>query len=654
MNFFEQQARARRRTGLLMLYFALAIVLTTLAVNLVIYGGLYWLGAAWPLADWLLSPFSAWITGITLLIILGGSLVRLWQLRGGGPALAGLLGARQIDPGSKDADERRLINVVEEMAIASGIPVPQLFVLDKEAAINAFVAGFRPTESTVMVTHGALTQLNRDELQGVIAHEFSHIFNADMRLNLRLMAVLTGILSIGKVGEILLRSNARRGLYVRSNSRNGGGVAAVMALGAALMAIGYIGLFFGRLIKAAISRQRELLADASSVQFTRNPAGIANALIRIRNGEGSYLDSPQAEDMSHMCFGPTLRFSLRQWLATHPDIDARLAAIGPEWPARARARAASQASAVSAAADNGADLFSSDTASPGATTPIGFAAPRAAAAHSPAPAPHTRLSNQVGTVAPVHMGYARRILESVPDALRDVVHDPQGAEHIIYALAASVSQSDPGSLIPALGLAESDAASITALVPAVQALGTRLRLPLVDMAIPALKPRPQPERDQILTRLEALVRADKRMTLFEFMLLHLLRDHLRHDAGRNQPVRHRSLRNVGESLRVLLSAMVHASGQHGEQASALFAATGAVMLPPGSVLLPREACNLNRLAPALEELAGLTPMLKASVVDACADIVLADKRVQVGEAELLRAVCTLLDCPMPPLFTDVA
>ncbi|WP_111655932.1 M48 family metallopeptidase [Isoalcanivorax indicus] len=651
MNFFEQQARARRRTGLLVLYFALAVLLTAAAVNLVIYAGLMWLGAPVPLTGWLLSPASAWITAITLLVVVGGSLVRLWQLRGGGPALANLLGARQIDPASHDADERRLINVVEEMAIASGIPVPQLFVLDKEEAINAFVAGFRPTESSVMVTRGTLTQLNRDELQGVIAHEFSHIFNADMRLNLRLMAVLTGILAIGKVGEILLRSNARRGLYVRSNSRNGGGIAALMAFGLALTAIGYIGLFFGRLIKAAISRQRELLADASSVQFTRNPAGIANALIRIRNSEGSFLDSPQAEDMSHMCFAPTLRFSLRQWLATHPDIDARLAAIGPEWPARARVRAADQVRAANATPAG--DLFSDDAFGSKTVAPVGFAPAHAGQAAAPALAPGSKLSSQVGTVAPAHMGYARRILESVPDALKDVVHDGQGAERIIYALAASVSHSDPGSLIPALGLPDNEASAVAALVPAIQALGTRLRLPLVDMAIPVLKRRPQAEQDALLRRLEALIRADQRMTLFEFLLLHLLRDHLHRRAARNQPVRHRSLRAVGEPLRVLLSAMVHASGQRDEQASALFAAVGAVMLPPGSTLLPRASCNLARLAPALEELAGLMPLLKASVVDACADIVLADKRVQVGEAELLRAVCTLLDCPMPPLFTDV-
>ena len=678
MNFFEHQARARRRTSLLMVYFSCAVLFTVAAVNLAVFLLARWLVDAnlHLVREWLPSPASVGLSLLTLGIIVGTSLWRLWQLRDGGPALAALLGARRIDPASRDTDERRLINVVEEMSIASGIPVPQLFVMDDEPAINAFVAGYRPTAATLMVTQGTLKRLDRDELQGVIAHEFSHIFNADMRLNLRLMAVLTGILAIGKVGEFILR-DGRRYTYVRAaSSRNNQGAALLffLAAGAALTVIGYVGLFFGRLIKAAISRQRELLADASSVQFTRNPAGIAHALIRIRNDTGALLNTPQAEDMSHMCFAPPLKIRLRNLLATHPELDQRLEAIGPQWPARARAmaramtqsgdRAAAQPAAVADASsrdksrDKGQAGFAATApavALPSVIeasvteTPVSEASP---AAGRPARAQMDNQANTVGTVTPEHMGYARRILESVPAELLDTVHDLRGAEHLMYALVLSVSESDPADLLPSLTLPEADRARVASLVPSVQALGSRLRLPLLDIALPVLQQHEAPARQIIVRQLEALSRADKRITLFEFLLLHLLRRHLLANGNRDLPIRHRSLRTVGEPIRILLSAMVHASGQRGEQAEALYRAVGTVLLPPNSPLLAPAECSLTHLGPALDTLATLTPLLKAGLVDACADIVMADGRVQVMEAELLRTVCTLLDCPMPPLFPD--
>ncbi len=282
-----------------------------------------------PPSQWFSHPLTLGISLFTLLVMVCGCLFKIWKLRRGGKGLAAMLGARPIDPDTRHSDEKKLINVVEEMSIASGIPAPQLYVLDKEEAINAFVAGFRPSETVLVVTHGTLKKLDRDELQGVIAHEFSHIFNADMRLNLRLIAVLAGILALGKIGEFMLRGSSRR-----SSSNRKGNSLVLVAL--ALVVVGYLGLFFGRLIKAAISRQRELLADASAVQFTRNPAGLAGALIKIRNGNGSHLDSVHAEDMSHMCFGETLGFRFRNLLATHPPLDERLGALGSDWVARAR------------------------------------------------------------------------------------------------------------------------------------------------------------------------------------------------------------------------------------------------------------------------------------------------------------------------------
>ncbi|WP_370257671.1 M48 family metallopeptidase, partial [Marinobacter nauticus] len=300
-GFFQRQASARRNTGLLVVLFLTAVTLITLAVCLVGYMVTRSQTSALPFHYWLLSSHGLTTAGAVVALIGIGSLVRWVDLAGGGTRVARMVGARAIDPDTRDPEERKLRNIVEEMSIASGVPVPELYVMDHETGINAFVAGYTPGEAVMVVTHGALTQLNRDELQGVVGHEFSHILNGDMRINVRLIALLAGILMIGQIGQFLLRA----GFYSsgRSRNRDGRAQAAMGLIGLALMVIGYVGVFFGRLIQSAVSRQREMLADASSVQFTRNPEGIGAALFKI-GMKGGYLDTTShASDMNHMCFG---------------------------------------------------------------------------------------------------------------------------------------------------------------------------------------------------------------------------------------------------------------------------------------------------------------------------------------------------------------
>jgi len=305
MDFFEHQHKAKQKTKLLVFYFVLAVVLIIAVINTVVFilgnnSGQFQIS----IKEWLLSPWFAGITLGTLLVIFLGSLIRGIQISGGGQSVAKMVNARAINMNSKDKLERRLINVVEEMSIASGMPVPSLFIMDEEMGMNAFVAGLVPSDTVLVVTEGLLEKLNRQELQGVVAHEFSHIFNADMRMNVRLIAILGGILALGQLGYFMLRSMRYRS-YRRSSSNSGNNQMGLVIIGVAiaLLVVGYIGLFFGRLIKAAISRQREFLADASAVQYSRDSMGIANALYQIKtNGKGSLLDSSHAEDMSHMCF----------------------------------------------------------------------------------------------------------------------------------------------------------------------------------------------------------------------------------------------------------------------------------------------------------------------------------------------------------------
>ncbi|EKF75726.1 protease [Alcanivorax hongdengensis A-11-3] len=629
MDFFQHQQRARRKTGLLVLYFTLAVLATVACVNLAMLAILHLSGfRVSDSRDWLGHPnptLLLWVSVITLAVILGGSLLKLWQLRGGGVALANLLHARRIDMASTDQQEKRLINVVEEMSIASGIPTPQLFVLDQETTINAFVAGFKPSETVLVITRGSLTHLNRDELQGVIAHEFSHIFNADMRLNLRLMAILAGILAVGKIGRLLLHSRSRSS---SSSNRKGNSLPLV---GLALLVIGYVGLFFGRLIKAAISRQRELLADASAVQFTRNPAGLAGALIHIRNDGGSHLQSRHAEDMSHMCFGETVTLHFHRLLATHPPLDARLNALGPDWVARARTRARQPASSDTA----------TGTAPPAPVS--AFAGQGGGAGESRAPSRH------VATVREEDMGYARTLLTLIPDDLLDTLHDRRGAEQVLYALLLSLS----GDAQEAVKVCQPESqADLQALTTQIAGLGSRLRLPLLDLALPTLKALSRQERQALLARLRALAAADRRQSLAEWVLLTLAEQQLGARSQRNTRTRFHRYPAVAGDLQVWFSLLTWASGARDQQAQALFQRASHGLLPTGRTLLPLAQCGGERLRRASERLQALSPLLKAPILDAAADLVLDDGKVQVGEAELLRAFASLLECPLPPLFNQ--
>ncbi len=639
MNFFEHQDRARRNTSLLVGYFVMALLAIIVVVTMAVYAALFWFSdGRYALSDWFGSANFLWCGLATLLVIVAGSLHKMWQLRDGGEGLAHMLGAREIPPAASEVNERRLRNVVEEMALASGIPAPRTFVLDHEAGINAMVAGYRPTEAVVMVTRGTLEQLDRDQLQGVIAHEYSHIFNSDMRINMRLMAVLAGILAIGKVGEFLIHSNRHRSFRSGSSRNNQTGL---VFLGLALMVIGYVGLFFGRLIKAAISRQRELLADASAVQFTRNPAGIAGALIAIRNGPGSYLSTPHAEDMNHMCFGDTVTFNFKSLLATHPSMDERLAAIGPEWVARARVRAR-----------NAGDQAGTQSTAAATPTEASMAfAGNDSTAHPATPdtAPANSAAARIGVVGAAQLGYASSLYQAIPDDLKTTLQHPDGAQLTVLALLTIASRAQQHAPPTALQLDAQGSQQVAALADRIASLGTRLRLPLLDLAMPSLKALPDEQKAMLCERVNRLVASETPVRLAHFLIAQLVNEHLRQHSGRALKVRFKRYEQVAADLQMLLSLMVHASGASDDEARSLFQRTASTLLDGGRALLPRERCTLPALQTALTNLRDLTPLLKAPLVDTLADIIVADGKVQVAEVELLRAVCSLIDCPVPPL-----
>lgn len=605
MDFFHAQDQARRNTVRLVAYFALAVAIIVVAV---------YLAVALLLQDNSGDPqyLTLWdpdlfvmVAAGTLLLILGGTLYKLVELAtGGGAAVAAALGGRPLERDSAEPAERRLLNVVEEMAIASGLPAPPVYVLDEEMAINAFAAGSRPSEAVVAVTRGALEQLSRDELQGVVGHEFSHILNGDMRLNLRIIGLLHGILLLALIGRSFLHGSSR--------SRRGGGG---LLFGLALLAIGYVGVLFGHLIKAAVSRQREYLADASAVQFTRNPAGIAGALRKIA-GAGSRLDHPRADEASHMFFGEGVR-AFAGLFATHPPLAQRIARLEP-----------------------GSALVAASAAAPLAAGVASGLAPQALAA-------------TVGTVRPAHVAYARRLLAQVPESLRADLRQGLPARCAVYGLLLSSDDAVAAAQLALVAEREGEAVAQQVENHAAQAraLGQAARLPLVDLALPALDRLTAGELAAFIATVDALVRADRRLDLFEFTLSHILRRHLL-ERPRRADLRH-DADQIRADLALLFSYLAHAGADNDTAVRQAFrhAAQRAPFAGPWE-LVAESAATLAALGPALSRLEGLQPRFKRTVVEACAAAVAADGQVGVEEAELLRAVCEALECPLPPVLAE--
>ncbi|MDV3503147.1 M48 family metallopeptidase [Marinobacter sp. M-5] len=633
-GFFQRQASARRNTSALVALFLVAVTLITLAVCVVGYFVTRSESSGLAFHHWLLSQHGLLTAAAVVLLIGGGSLVRWVDLAGGGERVAKMVGAREIDPDTRDADERKLRNIVEEMAIASGVTVPTLYVMDQETGINAFVAGYSPGQAVMVVTHGALTQLTRDELQGVVAHEFSHIFNGDMRLNVRLIAILAGILMLGQIGGFLLRAGSFRS---SRSSRDGRGQAAIGLIGLALLIIGYIGVFFGRLIQAAVSRQRETLADASSVQFTRNPEGIAGALFKI-GLKGGYLDTTShASDMNHMCFGESARMKLSSLLASHPPIEKRIHAIQPGMLARLRSRLR----------DTEAAPGPSHTRQPSAS------AERPAQASGFAGTPASGFSRQVGSASAAGEYYAVDLLANLPATFRSLLYTRSGAVQLCYALLLySLPRSEQDAALaridahPLLGPQRD---LLDKFLPTLERQGERLRFPALELAMPALRKLDSDERAGLQAAVGDLIRADRKVSLFELAMSSFLNRHLAADSQRVVPVTHRNYKAVLPALRVLMSLLARAGAENRHGAEALYqqAMAGFASSEGESQLAPR--VSLKELQEALHTLNRLSPLLKPAVIDACGHCVTHDGRVDTAEYELMRLVADQLDCPMPPL-----
>lgn len=655
MNFFEQQDLARRNTKRLLLLLVLA-VLSLIAITVLLLAALlawsqggtetqfndnqnFSFGAA------LINALS-WemVIGISLLVstvVSLGSLYKVMQLRGGGRAVAEAMGGTLLNTHSQDADERKILNVVEEMAIASGTPVPPVYILEDEA-INAFAAGQNPQNAVIGITRGCIHLLSRDELQGVVAHEFSHIFHGDMRINIRLVAILHGILLLGLIGGLLVRTTHHRSMFRSSRDKSPG---AILALGIGLMVIGYAGTFFGNLIKAAVSRQREFLADASAVQFTRNPDGIAGALKKIGGHiDGSRLAADNAAEYSHMYFSQGVSNAFNSLMATHPPLSERIKRVEPRWDGKFPAvdmrvtdaaqknQSANQTHAAASSFDGG-NSGTAPANSPSGSAELGHAV------------------DHIGQPAAAHLIDAQQKLNAIGEDLRDLAHDPFSARALIFGLlldANPMLREQQWQLLYREFTAD-ELQNLRKIAEPVVQLQADLRLPLIELALPALKELTQTQYQGFKRCMAVLISADKKISVLEWALQRIVLHHLEPQASIH---RRRELRELRNECQLLISVLAYAGAQSNADAQIAFAAAAETLRLAATNILPKSDCKLALLDTALTRLNAVKPLQKPQLLKAMGNCITHDGKVTVAEAELFRAIADGLDCPIPPLVVS--
>lgn len=632
MDFFTLQEEARRRTLIFLLLFPLAVLFLMVASIAV-----FWLGAVvtmqWMVLAALQPHHYALVAAFTLLVILLGSGYRMVTLaHGGGQRVALELGGRPVARNATQPLEQRLLNVVEEMAIAASLPVPEVYILDGQEGINAFAAGLHPGEAVIAVTTGALHQLTRDELQGVIGHEFSHILNGDMRLNLIMIGLLHGIQLFSLVGGRLAEE-----AFQTMGKTAAKGIHAII-LGYLLWIAGYLGLVMARLIKGAVSRQREYLADASAVQFTRDNQGLAKALMKIGGfSMGSFVGHHRAEEASHLFFGEKGlgRHPVRDWGASHPPLEERIRRLWPafqgEFPRL-----------------SGEQWFGLPEEKAAEAVPLTPAAP-------PQRMDGAMMAASVGAPTPAHLAHAAAFLAALPDRLRPLLQAPDGAAALICGMLLhgqpAVHRQQCYFIQTLLGEEVRCRAEQAEQVLAL--LGREWCLPLLDLAMPTLRAWPEARCSAFLKLTVALAQADQHISLFEYTLTRVLRHTLRpRGSGQTNPsLWLHSFRKRADECRLLLMVLARSGAPDEAAAEAAFLAGVAKLGETVAPLPPsRESCTLKALDLALQRLEQLSPNYKKLLIDGCCACITADGIVTVAEGELLRVVCVLLACPVPPLF----
>jgi Zn-dependent protease with chaperone function len=668
VDFYSRQAAARGQTRWLVFAFAVSLLAIALALDFVLFtffaarSGTDGISAL----DYAQSnPGQALFCTFAVMGVLGlASLYKSMELRGGGGVVARSLGGVRVSSDTTDLKLKRLHNVIEEMAIASGVPMPEVYVLEQESAINAFAAGHTPANAAVTVTQGALDRLSRDELQGVIAHEFSHVLNGDMRLNVQLMGWVFGLFVIALIGRMILQVSPR-------NRRNSNGLVAV---GFAVMVLGYVGLLAGRILQAAVSRQRERLADASGVQFTRNPQGLKGALVKIAAlPEGSKLVAADAEQAAHMFFAD----ALSRVFATHPPILERIRELDPHFDLHELERVAAEpdqdpspeefrghGAGVGHAADVGQPADGGQASGVGQIPGLGQI-PGIGRIPGLGQVPGAALSvggyaaevvTHVGRPATADILHAQTVRLALPESLRGIIESTGKAQALVLALLVSREPAIRERQLAMLGKAAGPAnlAVIEQMMPIAQGLAPMLRLPALQQMFPALRRATAAQRKGLAQLASELIHADARIDVFEFCLAKLLETLLNDQLDARAPHGTLSLEDAENEIFVLFATLSQLGAPDQRGARMAYEAGMVTVLPmrrPDYAQIEDWPRKLGEALPRLEQ---LHPFAKKAVIEGLVKTISVDDVLTEEESELLRTVCALLHCPLPPLLPTVA
>jgi Zn-dependent protease with chaperone function len=652
VDFFARQEQTRRTSRVLVGAFLLAFVVCALATTFALGVALRWANpnalyvGAGSTSGWIAANLGvlASAMAVTLAIMALASLYRTASLAGGGADVARMMSATQVTGGGADPSQQRLVNVVEEMALASGVAVPEIFVLEHESGINAFAAGTTHANAAICVTRGALERLDRAELQGVIAHEFSHVLNGDMRLNQQLIGLSFGILALSLAGRFILRGLR----YARpTRSKDNSPLAIAVVVGIALVVIGWIGVFLSRLIKAAVSRQREALADASAVQFTREPQGLAGALKKIA-AYGARIQYAETEEVAHMLFERGSG-AFEGLFATHPPLIERIKALDPSFDPRdlpkpeplpgPGAAVAAERAIAAARAEGGFD-----------------AAARTAAAVSAAlaamPSSSDPVRERAGQIVAPAVGGALR--DAIPAEIQEAARAQDSSLRLVTALAVApdAPTRDRQFALLESQLGKTRAGECRALYEALSGVDRRFRLTIVALALPALKRRPPEQIQYLLDLLGKVAALEAEPRLFDYVLIHLLSAYLRAQPAAAGPARPAATKDaLRDAVRTLLATVASFGNADESAARAAYGAGLAAIGSSGDVpAFESPTRDLARLDEALASLSGLQPALKLQLLRGVLATIRADGKVELDEQELFRAIAATLDCPLPPGF----
>lgn len=683
MNFFEQQEKALKRSRLLILSYLLCICL----IISVIYFTVFFLFSVGSYQDLLhqehfggaqfggaeFAGFNLWNTKLfftvcvlTLGVIALGTVTKVYALSGGGSAVAESLGGVFILPNTTDAYERRLLNIVEEMAIASGLPVPKVYLLPEDS-INAFAAGSSINNAVIGVTRGCMKLLSRDELQGVIAHEFSHILNGDMRLNLRLIGILSGLLILSQIGywAFRLSSSSKRGY--RKNKEGSQVEFALLVLGFVVMLMGYIGVFFSRIIKSAVSRQREFLADASAVQFTRNPLGISGALKKIGNYQyGSNILSENAEEASHLFFSSGFLFS--SLFATHPPLALRIKKIDPSFDGKFKRLQDNEIQKIMSDNLSESKTNKSNPAIniPGVFIPgmegLGDVIGDSLGAIKPETlilgeenSPQSIIQS-IGKTDSEHLEYARLLRDSIPELLINASHEPRDAISLIYSLLLVSSDGD-NVLVWEESLknlfSDETIFDINKFLPQLASIPLSYRLPLIELCIPTLSSLSSSQVEHFVANIYKIITLDDKVSLFEYVISKIITNRLQNVLRKSASTTFRNLKleDCQDSC-VKLFSLIARRGISDDmlQEKAFF--RGIELLFPAhfSSLSYYPDLSLKELDEVLETLRCTDFEVRRKILASILEIIYSDNVVTIEQSEIFRAVADTLDIPSPPIM----